>query len=258
MEKLKKILFCALAMFLLVGCDETNEPPVDNESNNQGIIDTPQEPENPVYADVKDQIIADFNIDKYNFYTDVVYTKGQLGDYEIYSIIMKKAKNMIQKDNECDKTKYGNEEYIYDCQYITYDDLNKIAIDMFGKSLEKTDIRYSLYILVYDSIADVYRISSSPGGGGTGLMDLSKIINKEQVDNNIYIYEKVGYIFKENSQYYMFFPSAATSFLNIGTYNDSEVQSKVQQQYMEQFDTYKWTFEKNENGTYKLVSLELQ
>lgn len=272
---MSKILFSLLAILLLSGCEfnlkDNEKKPVEENK----ITELSKE------SDVVKKIVNTF-ISHVGDYNEGIYSQEKISEIFKYQITLTNVRTsgLIKQDANCNSNKYSLDntfsdyDYVeYLCKYITYEDFNNLYKNSFGLNLPK-EIIYGLDegILVYNSSLDVYEFVDvgGPGGGYDERYKLSDIIKVEQDNNNIYIYENVIYVVNVYGdpelveQLAIIFPHLSNNIeIDVGPKyagdklkTFKEIKEELLTKYLSKFDTYKWTFKKNSNGTYMYESLE--
>lgn len=234
---MKRILFGLLVIILLSGC-EFNLGNIEKEQNKIEEI--------AVDSDIVKSIDSVFKI------TDVLAPTS-------YKIALDNATSMIKEDKNCDAIEF--EDVMYNCKYISYDDLNVAYKKLYGGDILKIDLFYfGVNMLKYDRNAQVYRLCEFMGGGG-GLYKVSKIVKAEMDNDNVYIYERtfshseiLGEEGKEQMVSIFFKHTDENEGLEIFI-NYDELET-FKEKHINKFDLYKWTFKKNADGTYTNLDKE--
>lgn len=239
--------FLLLLCIFLVGCEVKPKKLSLEDDNVKMIIDEFKLDNNIMDEGLKEGVL----------FQESIYTNEKIDLNQMYIIGYDNAKNLVQEDKNCDKSKYSDESYIYNCKYIKYDDYNKEYNSLFEKTLPKENLKVGLYMFVYDSEDNIYRICSITAGGGDSVIDLTTIVSSEQKDDYIYIYEKVAFmypIYDDSSNeigYKIFYPKNMEKPKTV----EHDTINKIKEKYYDTFETYKWTFKKV-NNNYIYESLE--
>ena len=219
------------------------------------------------------RIIDKFHINyKDDFIDQYIYEREGLLEFDIMRLTIGNSKSYIKTENEnacvTEQKKYYETDYMYDCDYINYDDLNKNYNSLTGKDLVKNDIDIGLTTLIYDDDKNIFRFVYVAGGGGESTWYISKLVKAEKQDDYIYIYEKAiivgvdygvdeGYVLTKISDYSN---QIYDNEISVGPYTFDENNTdahldKMIEDHIDKFETFKWSFKLSSNGEYVYDSL---
>lgn len=219
------------------------------------------------YVPIKEELnnYEDYNI--YYNYTNDAYS-GNLETISSLSkdLLMAKVFNLSQKATTKEKSNFtwcGDSTACEGDEYVTIDTFNNTITKMYniknidvtkftinGGGVEKTDKYYVSY----------------HGRGGTAIKKYSETINYEIKNNDLIIYERASFIYKDTTNNKISIlkttdPSSIIKSDDGTNYNTDSAIITYAQSYMNsnqnEFNTFKHTFKLNENNAYYWYSTEL-
>lgn len=240
--------------------DENNENINDDNTSDDEVVVTPTYPiyePNSKVQEVIDQFILNYD-HRWHYYIDI-YINEELSGFHKHNLALYQVNDLIMDDQKCNKEKYSKpeQELDYGCRYLKYDDFNSKYKSMFGSDATKDhfNLPTGCTEFTYDKENNVYRILSAGCGGDYPLSKHSEVIDSKEEGNYLYIYEKVAYIsFYDGGT--ILYPHDSENKIELNNkYNEGDYVS-IKNDHLDDFDTYKWTFKKNNNGDYTFQKLE--
>lgn len=284
-----------VAAGLYIGYIIGNSQNKEEEKTDKKKTEVKENKENEVKElDVNDeQIVSLFNnFNGFSNYEDImfdVYSDGR-SSYETTTLFNYFYLNDSLDNNDIsDQVKFGvsfYDLYLKDNQDFniyenntkySLDDINNKSVELFGSEIKVEDILYSNnYVKIgvagavfkYDNDSKSFSIVDG-GIGGYEASYRTKIIKAEEINDKIEITSKVIFVYQtvnENGNNTIkLFKNSTANYNNgyLGLSNEiddlgetNELDENIIDNYIGKADSYKWTFDKNEDGNYVFEKVE--